>query len=373
MKIVLCTLIEKFEKDISKLEEIDIVGQIRDSKNLEYELKELAKENSDVIIINRYLFENSIDLVKLIKDIRLINKLQRFIIITGKYEKDFIYPLVNIGIYDFIIKDFSISNIKKMLNSPNIEFDFSLYENKLRSSHNNESKSMNIRLPFTKKVIIKSIFKEVITFYSVNSEVEELGLNYSKYLAKNNCKVLFLDYNFMKPMNLKEKSIRDLSYLIENFERTGKVIEVLDICKTIVDKVDVLTSDFNFHDYYHYEDEILSGLVEKLKTYYDYLIVNINPYLVDRATYSALLLADKVYMVSAANNNGQLELTNSYMKLLSERMDVNVDGVIINDYKGNSITSIETEALLSSKVITYINKKTIFKKKFDKEYKKIGG
>jgi cellulose biosynthesis protein BcsQ len=372
-------MINDFDDDISKLEAVEVIGSVESTDTIEEDLKDLIREDPDVVILNRYIFESAEDVVKLIKILRKVRMDQRFIIITGKYEKDFIQPIVNIGIYDFIIEDFSLSNIKEILENQRLEFDFTLYEG-LKLASKEKTKTLDITLPFTPKVLIKSVFKETITFYSPLSNTLKISEEYASYLAKKGFKVLLLDYNFMNPNHYKSKD--DLYTLIDKFEQGHNIFDYLESCKITKSKVDYLSAAFNFYEYYHMDYKVLYKAVDELKSKYDYIVINTSPYATDRATSEVIRYSDKIYLVSESIKYEMLETINSYIALISDRMHGHIEGIIIDDFASNSITSIELAAKLDRNVLAYINPKWLksesklvskfYKTKLHKEFEKLG-
>lgn len=379
MKIALCTLIDDFDSDISKLEDVEVIGSVDHTDEIEDDLKDLVRNNPDVVILNRYIFESAQDVVKLVKILRTIRADQRFIIITGKYEKDFIQPIVNIGIYDFIIEDFSLSNIREVLDNESTEFDFTLYEIK-KIATKEKGKSLDITLPFVPKAVIKSVFKETITFYSPVANMFELNEAYAEYLAKKGYKVMLIDYNFMSPNYYYSKE--NLYTMIDKFEQGHNLYDYLERCRIKVRKYDYLSAPFNFNEYYHMDYKALYKTIDKLKVKYDYIIVNTSPYATDRATSEVIKFSDKIYLVSESCKYENLETINSYISLLSERMHGNIEGIIINDFGSKSLTSIELEAKLDRNVLAYLKPTwlrsdskfmlKLYKSKMHREFKRLG-
>lgn len=381
LKIVLSTLISEFDEDIKKIDEIEVLGMITSTEDLEYELKQLVKENPDAILLNRYLFDDPIDAVKLVKEIREIRGTQRFVVLTGKYEPEFIQPLVNIGVYDYLIDSFELHEVKELLFNPSKEFNFEDEEAKSKGRQDSKDrKKINLKLPLTPKVMIKSVFKEVIAFVELGDK-HNIGFKYAKYLRSKNFKVLFLDYDFMDPFAEAYKSSKNnLHDALELYNQTNR-IERLESFTKIHEKVTVLSAKFNYYNYYHLSSDLLSKFIKDLKSEYDYIVVNVNSYISDRATNVALEEADNIYLCSSANSEIELEKMNSYGHLISERIS-KIDGFIISNYKGDSLTSIEIEAAASRNILSYIDHKDLYSKKgirgklatrsINKQFRKLG-
>lgn len=366
MKVLICTGIDALDEMLERLgqEQHDIC--ITD--NLD-EL-ELVLEDQDVIVVNRYMDE-SIDggaLLRKIKYCRNRNKNLQVILLMAEKEVQFIQTMVSIGIYDIVLCDQGeslekvSSKLLKAIETPATSFNFDLLKETEPVLANQQTEKQESRTNFLKvpqKVIVESVFKQIITVYSpTNAGGSALVEDLANALTKHKkCKALMIDLNTLNPMlsmKLNKMGKDGLHELLDAYEKGAPLHEVEDQYINKVGDVYLLANSFNYNHCYYLKTELLERLIMALQRHYDYIILDVNPYLNDAATQTALTVASQTYLVSLPNH-ANLNVSMGYLKLIREELKTShITGVIINNFSGFCLTSIEIESVVENVPISYI-------------------
>jgi len=295
----------------------------------------------------------------------------RLILILSEYDERVVYPLVNAGIYDLII-DNSISKdmIISSIDEPAKDFDFSKYQ-----VVEEQGTKININVPsFVTKEKWKS--KKVITTYSPFSKgASEIAVALARTLSKKSDKVCLVDFDYLRP-SIKEKlslkgsqGLKDAIELARQNNLSSKNIH------TVLDKKDnfsVLTGLYDLNEIYYIEKSYFERIIEVLKSSFEFLVIDVHSYHDLKANYVAFEKSDVVYTITTGDRK-TLDNTMRYIRMFDAYEDVGADSVqlVINEYGGSDLTSIEIENIAKDKVY-YLPKMEggIFKRRGKKKYEK---
>jgi len=306
----------------------------------------------DGLIINRLLDDNGSRILRIAK--RAFAKNIKVIILMDDYEdyeeRKLITALVNEGVTAFIsFKDLTAKLIEDTFENYPEEFDFSLFIDKAKET----------------KDKVKSLFKEIITVYSPCSEGSSFfSAHFAVALARAiNCRVCLVDFNPLKP---RQKEIFDMSFehslsdaldgVVRKSLTPDSIENITKQCK-YQKNLDILFGIYDLNDYYSSRTEYYDEILERLKFTYDYVIVDTHSWFDVSPTDAALRKADRV-LVPIRGRRYSLEEAHRYFETFEKYNDFDVKkfGLVINQYSGKDLTSVELSAQSKYPILGYISK-----------------
>lgn len=312
----------------------------------------------DGIVINRLLDSDGTQLINIAKKARL-KGIKIIVLVEGfedYEERKLITILVNLGVTAFMtFKEVTPELIYERFCHYPEEFDFDLFA----------------KAKVEYREVVKSIFKEVITVYSPLSHGSStVASHLAVSLAKSkNCRVCLVDYNPLKPrleelLDTKpEHTLSDvLDAVIKGNLTTEKLEAFTKPCK-YQKNLDVLFGLYDLNDYYASKTQQYEEIIGKLKFSYDYVVLDTHAWFDVLPTDAALALADRV-VVPVKGTPHALEGVSRYLDMFGKYNDFDIRkfGIIINQYCGSDLTSLEITAKLKYPVLGYIS--------YDSRYRK---
>ena len=358
MKIILATGLPVIDSFLKELEGVRVVDECVDFEVM----KDIIDySDPDVVIINRYLDDTpeGEKIREIVKAIRIDKKEVRFVILIGQYEEKFISSMVNLGIYDLIVgEEIGTSSVEDILYNPRKEFDF---EKHLKIKDQTVKEKGNAA-PVER---IKSVFKEVITVYSPTSEgSSRVAAHFAMSLARaKKCRVCLVDANPLQPrqkeifnMNFDHSLTDALDAVIKRTLTSENIEEITKPCK-YQRNLDILFGLYDINDYYASRVEQYEEVIEKLKFVYDYVVIDTHSWFDVLPTDAALRKADRV-LVPVRGRNYSFDELERYLVNFEKYNDFDTRkfGIIINQYAGSDLTSIEIQSRLKFPVLGYISK-----------------
>lgn len=307
----------------------------------------------DGLVVNRLLdSEDGSQLIRVAKkakekEIKVICLVDDF---EDYEERKLITILINLGVTAYIkFKDLTAEMICETFEKYPKEFDFDLFA----------------KQKVEYRDIIKSVFKQVIAVYSPVSEgSSRIASHLAVSLARSkNCKVCIVDFNPLKP---RFKEIFDmtpnftlsdaLDGVIKQILTPERVEGLTRQCK-YQKNLDILFGLYDINDYYTSKVEQYEEIIEKLKFSYDYVVIDTHSWFDVLPTDAALRKADKV-VVPVRGRPYSLEELLRYLDMFEKYQDFDIRkfGIVINQYCGTDLTSIEINAKLKYPVLGYISK-----------------
>ena len=307
--------LEKRIKDINGIEIVDSENDLNALINL------LPFMVTDYLIINSLLDSNG----KKLNEIACIAKKRGIKVIIlvddpeSSKDKLLITGLAAYGINAFLkISEFSEEKIIGFIENYPEEFDFKFINDVVEKVVEKPVKVI------VQKTVTKTIKQQVLTFYTTDNNLnkDEVLTNFAVLLAKKtDQKILVIDANMPTP-NLdmlfgihKEvyvKDIYDLNRIDTGISACYGAIEKgifsSDMLKEFVIKVPklknlyVLTGVYDLAMFFkkleakHYEE-----IIEAAKQIYDTIIIDVNPFEINTATYAAFLNSSKIIVTCEPN------------------------------------------------------------------------
>lgn len=360
-----------------------------------YEYESYKEAAYSTVIVNRYMDQSDegSELIKFIKQIRYNNKDIHVIALLAENEPGLVQALVSVGVFDIIISDpnemlESLANrICKAVQLPARQYDFNdFYQSQVKINKGIEQHSKaDFSLKIARKVVIESVFKQVIAFYSpTNSGATTTALNLGIALTESKkCKVLAMGLDMMNPKiasMLKKQPDKTIYQLINAFNKRLPLCDLIDDVVVKVGKLDVLPSCFDYNEYYYLAEDDLRKLIHGLQKHYDYVLLDLNSYLTDKSTFLALNEAHRVYFISEPNKQA-LRVSMDYKKLILDKIpQCHISGIIVNQFGGMCLTSVEIEDLIGKPPVAYISEHKairrggdgiLYRKKISRLYKEM--
>lgn len=212
--------------------------------------------------------------------------------------------------------------------------------------------------------VIKSVFKEAIAVYSPLSEGSStVAAHLAVTLARaKKCRVCLIDFNPLKP---KIKEIFDtnfdyeLSDVLENMVKqtlSPEQMESMAKQSKYQKNLDLFSGLYDMNDYYSSRVEQYEEIIERLKFIYDYVIIDTHSWYDVLPTDAALRKADRV-IVPVRGRKYSLEELQRYLRSFEkyDDFDTRKFGIVINQYSGNDLTSIEIGAKIKYPILGFIS------------------
>lgn len=346
----------------------EIVGESYELR-VESVQEEIEDQDDLVMIINKYLDESDDgnDLIVFINTCKLLDPKIRFIVITGAYDRAVIQPLVNAGIFDVIIAEDGLSSndLESRIDKPAKFFPFELYEKVVIEATKSTQPMKPASLGFSffgQKQKIRTLMKETVVFWSPFSRgATTCAAHYAMALAdKYNCQVAVVSLDMISPrlepvMGLTGKArVQDA---LKNLAAGTLTTERLQKLMTESSKnVDILPSSYSYDELYYTDPRHVKRLLELIKGLYDFVVVDVNRYYIDKFTFTALEHADQV-ICPLRGVKEDLEQYNAYLKEFRGHGDFKIEKFrpLINQYATDHLSFIEVEQLLGEKPLGYIS------------------
>ncbi|MBN2794471.1 MAG: hypothetical protein JXR88_03625 [Clostridia bacterium] len=378
MKVLVVTGLEDLERDLQKSEKYEIY--VSASKRYQY-LQEglqhietvIEREKFDAVVLNRYLdhSDNGEEIVNLLRNIKRGKSDFRLILILSDYDKQIVYPLVKAGIYDLLIDEgISKNSILSALDNPAADFDFKKYEvNEAVESR------INFQMPtFSAKEKWKS--KKVITVYSPCSKgASEISVAITKALSNKSDKVCLVDFDYLRPTIREKLSIKSNQGLYDAVQLARQDnLSAQNVLGVLSDKDNfkVLTGMYELNEQYHLNEEYLTRIIDVLQSNFEFLVIDVHSYYDLITNFVAFEKSDVIYTVTTGDKQ-TLERTMLYVEMFNKYDDVKPDTlkVVVNNYGGYDLTSVEIEDIVKSEVyyVPQISKsffKTNAKRSYDR-------
>ena len=376
LKVLVVTGIEELEREIQLSEEHNVCISSDERyeyllENLQYIEDQIERENFDAAIINRYLDESDDgeDIVAIFRRIKSRRPDFLLILILIDYDEDVVFPLVNAGIYNLIINEnISASSILNAIDKPAKDFDFSKYQVVEESGS-----KINISIPtFGAKEKWKS--KKVLTVYSPYSKgASNCAIELARILSTKSDKVCLVDFDYLRP-SIKEKlSLKSTQGLKEAIELARQKNLFAKNIHTVLDRKDnyyVMTGLYDLNEINYVQKSYFERIIEVLKSSFEFIIIDVHSYYDLISNFVAFSKSDIVYTITTGDRD-ILANTMRYIKMFNEYEDVRlgVIRVIVNNYGGNDLTSIEIENMIDEPVYYLPTKEGgIFKGRSKRKY-----
>lgn len=348
MKVFVSIGNEKIEEIIREAD-IEIID-CEDNLDTVYDMMDFT--SMDALIINRLLDDNGNKLVKIAEKAKKKNI--KVVVLTESYddyeERKVVTALVNENVTAFIkFRDLSKDEIEKVLKNYPEKFDFGVFSDKKTEY----------------REIIKTVFKKVVTVYSPTSEGASTTASHLAHVTaeKIKCKVCLMDFNILKP-NIREIFKMDFDHslkdLVEVSTKKGLSPALLESCgreSKYVKGLDVIPGMYDLNEIYSLRKEEFEDIIEKAKFNYDFIIIDTNPWYDLIPTDRALYFADEV-IVPVRGRKASLDTVNRYFENFERYNDFDTGKfrLIINNYTGNDLTSVEIEAMTKYPILGYISR-----------------
>ncbi len=378
MKLLLVTGLLELEQKL-----VQAVSQ--DYENLEVTSVEITDgfehvlvDDFDVLVINRYMDQSDegTELTRFIRNARVKNKNLHVIVLLAENENDIIQGMVSIGVFDLIISEpneslHSLCNqIHKAIQIPSRQYDFKQFSKNeqmsVKSDLNESTEAASFSIKLNRKIVVESIFKQVIAIYSpTNSGATTTALNLGIALTESRkCKVLVLGLDMMNPAlsyRFKRQPLMNLYQLISAHEKRMPLGEFLEDAVSKIGTLEVISGVFDYNEFYFLKEKNLQNLILSLQKYYDYVILDLNSYVSDKATFMALSEANRIYLVGSPYNH-PLKILLEYEKLIKDKIpQCQISGIVINEFSGMCLTSVEIENILGKSPVAYIPQHKVIK------------
>ena len=403
----------KLNEELKKENKFEIIG--KDIQYKEAILEILEKNNNIDLIILSEKIPGEIELEKLIKKIKLINKKIKLIFILEKENNDLEKILIKNNIIDFYYNNkINLNELIKIINKKEINMEEEIIRLKKiieeKDKNNNLLKNKNI-INYISKIKNKIIkinnskkeinfkennngkdFSKIITFSGNNkSGKTTISLMVSRILSEKNNKVLLIDGDFEKQdlsiilkykENIKFKKLKNKTnkFFYKNKKKFKKYklinnkknIKLINLNKNIIENkikkiINLFTIKINKNFYYLKEinyvlknknknekeiKEVMEYLFDKLKTKYKFIIIDLSKSDSDDINKEILKISDINFIIMEANLLGINEAKKLVYKY-KKYFNINSEefNLIINK---NNLNSINKN--LISKIIPIKNK-----------------
>jgi len=363
MRVYLVLGNEELEKKIEESKLFDVVDKTSNLDTFE-EILEYIDTTVGAIIINRLLDEKEGEKIyELCK--KAVQKNIKIVVLNDDLsehsERLLTTKLVNIGVMAHLkIENLLVEQIEGILKKYPKDFDFSSFES---------VSSRKTKIKYVEKIETKSVFKEVITVWSLSQGSSTVASHLAYALAsRSNCKVCLVDFNPLKP-SFKKLFKMDFDFgllnVLDSLER-----DILDNDKLLsfITPHKKQRKVYDLNDYYIYASnraylKHLDEVIEKLKFLYDYVVIDTHAYHDIQTTNQALRKADKVIVPFCANNY-DIEEINRYTSMFKKYNDFNTSkfSFVVNKYSGKDLTSFETESMLDGDIVGYLSDRKEYEK-----------
>lgn len=369
MKVFLAIGNSNIETQIESIEGIEIIEKETELKTVK-ELLDFVEV--DYLIINRLLDSEEAELLQDIAH-RAQKKCIRIIILTHDIasEKKIITKLVAEEVNAYLeIEEFNLEDLAALIEDYPNEFNF----NKLGTP---EIKVIREKETITKEVVKTSVVKqEVIVCYSADNSISsaEVGRDIANTISKeSDLNVLLVDFNTITPSldfvlgidkDLKINSVYDsdkqtsLEAIITAIDRGTLDADILKdlVIKNKKYKFDIITGIFDLIREEKTSMDHYSELIDLARDIYDAVIIVVNPYIKNIATFASLQKATKIVTITDANYAAIRNLKYTISELGSSLNRGKVR-VLINNYNTISLDkSIVNQLFESYKIIGYIER-----------------
>lgn len=368
MKLLLMTGLPELEQRLIQLTEQEQEGSAPLMLENLSEYEAYSGEYFDVLVINRYMDQSDEgdELAQFIKKVRSRNKDLQVIVLFAENELEIIQAMVNIGVFDLIISmpgeslESLCYRIHKGMKNPARQYDFKvLSEVPSQTPPPGPSERGGFSIKLSRRVVVESVFKQVIAVYSpTNSGATTTALNLGIALTESKkCKVLVMGLDLMNPelgYKLKKQPDMNLYQLISAYEKRIPLGDLIEDAVVKIGSVEIIPGLFDYNEYYYLKEQSLKQLIMNLQKHYDYVILDLNSYISDKTTVMALREAHRIYLVGSPYDH-PLKILMEYQKLIREKIpQCQISGIVINDFGGMCLTSIEIETLLGKMPVAYV-------------------
>ncbi len=288
---------------------------------------------------------------------------------------------------------FELENLKQLLIKNNIYLEQENEKNNLIKLENKQLKNEKEK---NKIKLIKNNNKEnnkkiisVVGTGGVGKSI--ITLNLSNILKEKNQKILILDFDILNNSLHTILGVNNYPQKIKNKLQKNDLIKnkisVKDLIIKINKKVDLISGiNLLFDSKYKISSEKIQFILEELKQYYDFIIIDTSCECFFDYTKNILHYSDTILFLLEANLS-EIKKANNLLKIYTEEwnLEKNKFNLIINKYNENSVDDkIVKHIFLDYKILgkikfnkkynTLINKnfeEDIFTKNIKKEYEKI--
>lgn len=371
MKILLMTGFSILDDEIrNQLQDTYDIEDVDVTFNAARHVNEI--ENSGTIfVINRYLDETDEGekLISMARELKREFNNLRFIILVAEYDRQVVQPLVNVGLYDIIVKaEVSAGDIEKLIKAPAKEFNFNYYETSIQTSETTDSSSILSKfgpiqnLLTRKEKHVRTIMKETVVFWAPFSDgATTCAVSFASALAeKYGGQVAVISLDMFNP-RVEETIGREGKYTLSDVLKSISADTLtLDKLTSLMSEssrnIDFLPSKFSYADHYYLDPLHIKKLINDLRHLYDFTIIDVNRYYTDKLTFTALESADIVY-VPIMGTKTDIQRYLEYINEFKSFGDLKTSKFrpIINNYCGSHLTSIEIEQMLGCAPAVYIN------------------
>ncbi len=376
----------KEEKDLKILtKDIQYQDGIFESLEKEHKIDYLILSE---ILLGEYKIENLIE-----KIIEKNNKIKIIVILENKKEeienilyikgvkKIYYNNQVEIEeIISFIKNDdkeaneeikFELENLKKILLKNNIYLEQENEKNNLLNLENEKFKNEKTNKEKNKIKLIKNNKennKKIISVVGTGGVGKSIiTLNLSNILKEKNQKILILDFDILNNSLHTILGVNNYPQKIKNKLQKNDLIQnkinVKDLIIKINKKVDLISGiNLLFDSKYKISSEKIQFILEELKQYYDFIVIDTSCECFFDYTKNILHYSDTILFLLEANLS-EIKKANNLLKIYTEEWNLEKDkfNLIINKYNENAV---------DDKIVKHIflDYKILGKIKFNKKY-----
>lgn len=385
MNLALLTKAQTLDDRFENKEGIDIVYKLKVGENVFRQGgygEVITEKEPDAILINRYIdsTEDMTGLIELLNFFREELRHVKPLILVGDDKEEDIKILAANGYFN-VLRRSEAKSTKMILHK--LEKPQAIYEEKEEDVSEEKAPPILQINVGTTKTEYRS--KQVIAVTSPplsQGGATFMVINLAKTLKKEkHLKTCIVEWDTYKPLlkrELKAKPQKTMRDAVKEFNMKTLRPEKLEEFIESTSGIDVLFASPYRTDFTQTDDKFFKEVIKMLKLSYDIILIDTNSCYDVKTTQIALEISDRAFFVTRAT-----EFDLSYINYLikdfqrHDDFDTRKIEVIINDYAGFDLTSIETESLLVQMPLGYIDRQKsgllekLNTKKFEKALKEL--
>ncbi len=268
---------------------------------------------------------------------------------------------------------FELENLKKILLKNNISLEQENEKNNLLKLENEKGKNEELKNEKEKNKIKliknnKEKDKKIISVVGTGGVGKSIiTLNLSNILKEKNQKILILDFDILNNSLHTILGVNNYPQKIKNKLQKNDLIQnkisVKDLIIKINKKVDLISGiNLLFDSKYKISSEKIQFILEELKQYYDFIVIDTSCECFFDYTKNILHYSDTILFLLEANLS-EIKKANNLLKIYTEEWNIekNKFNLIINKYNENAV---------DDKIVKHIflDYKILGKIKFNKKY-----
>lgn len=369
-------------EDVIFSKEEDILFKSIDTEiNINEELEKISRIAIKHLIIDITSLSEEDKLPLAIRRFRIKRETTQIIIIAPGYVpgNETLSLLVSMGVYDILAPQEGEGNIhissllSEVLDKPSsyaraVKWDIGAEMTNVVTEHS-EKVVEKVKIKVEYRDVVESVFKKVIAVYSPTGEGSStIASHLAHSLASSKqCKVALLDFEIFNPIQREIFGINPSYTLKDALDAVVKKTLSPTILESYMEKskhnknLDILSGLYDINEYYNTQESYFEEIIEKAKFSYDYVVIDTNSLYDLFPTNISLLVADEV-LIPVRGRKHSIDTVNRYIANFKEYNDFDIRkfNLIINQYSGNDLTSIEIQSKAMQPIMGYIS--------YDKNY-----